>query len=284
MPIALSIILLSTIVISGTGYTWIRKQHQPKKVVLDDTKNAIKRIIQTGPHRDHLITRVIAEILGLSSDQPVGLKNFKVKQSEQVLRSLPMIQDVKLKCVRPDILYIDYVMRRPLAMLLDVENAAVDEEGHAFPFAPFYSPKSLPEIYLGLPGVEETFYQEPIHSESFSLAVDVLKLLKKVSLNHRFQIKRVDVSKAFHKSLGQREIVVQIKNQFSYLQQKPSAGFFYTLRLSPNHYPQSLGNYLILHKELTSKSDSFSCQVKEDERVIDLRLKETAFIEEIAKH
>lgn len=283
-PKALSFILLSTLLITGSGYSvlkWMKKEP-----ILNSLKEEryIEKIIQTGPHRDPLSTQTLAEILSLSIDKKTKLKEFDAKAAKEALLALPMIKQAKVELIQPNSVFIDYLMRSPIAMLYDYENIAVDEEGYLFPFAPFYSPKQLPEIYLGLEEREFNFFHKPMSRKDLILAIRVLKSLRKVALNRDFSVHRIDVSKAFEKSLGKREIIVQIKNKDSWLYQKKGSFYTYTLRLDPDHFAKNLGNYLNLHEELIAAQDLFGNKLKEDERVIDLRLEDTAYIEEIPRN
>lgn len=284
MPIthALIWIIVSTFLVTGGSYSILKKVKGRTPVPFEKVYS-ISKIIQTGPHRDHLTTAALAEVLCLSIDKPTLFKNFSTKEAESKLVKLPMIQSAKVHLVKQDILYIDYVMRTPIAILYDYENTALDEEGYAFPFYPYYSPKSLPEIYLGEER-DELLYEKPIETKSLALAFRVLRSLKKIALHQNFYIKRIDVSKAFEKSLGKKEIILQIYNKNHTLYLSPKSSFLYTLRLDPLNYAKNLGNYLMLHKELIALEKRYDYRIKEDERVIDLRIDNTAYIEEIERH
>ncbi|MCH9630330.1 MAG: hypothetical protein S4CHLAM37_03260 [Chlamydiia bacterium] len=281
---ALMWIIGSTILITGGTYSLLKNSANARKELSFDHAHVIRKIIQTGPHRDHLKTSILAEVLDLSCDDPRLTKRFNVKDAEKkLLKNLPMVKSAKLHIVKPDILYIDYMMRVPMAMLYDFENTAIDEEGYLFPFSPFYSPKSIPEIYLGMQA-EEASFDKPLKEEALLLATRVLKSLRKIALHQNFYIKRIDVSHAFERSLGKREIVLQLYSKNHTLYLSPKSSFLYSVRLDPSNYAKNLGDYLMLHKELVALEKLYDYKVKEDERVIDMRLDNTAYIEEIASN
>ncbi len=41
-------------------------------------------------------------------------------------------------------------MRTPYAYIGEFANTAIDKEGYLFPFRPFFTPKNLPILYIGL--------------------------------------------------------------------------------------------------------------------------------------
>nr|HNA62841.1 hypothetical protein [Rhabdochlamydiaceae bacterium] len=166
------------------------------------------------------------------------------------LLASPVIQEASVKLINPDTVYIDYTVRQPLAALSDFENTAIDENGIPFPISPFFTPKKLIQVYLGIP---QFFWNQPLTDSNTKLALTLLQLLEQLPL----EVRKIDVSQAFKGSLGQREIVMVIDEQ----------GFSKHLRLTPKNFAQELGNYLELRKELPLIP-----------QVIDLRIPQLAFI------
>lgn len=280
LPIALLWILGSTILFTGSSYSLMKFILRKDFQFFQKGTYYASKIIQTGPHRDHLSSRFLAEILDLSIDKPTKLSALDCKMAAEKLKSLPMIKEAKVKTIRPDIVYIDYVMRTPIAFLYDIQNAALDEYGCAFPFSPFYSPKQLPEIFLGLEVASADCFHRQIQGKKLDLAFDVLSMLKKIAFSWGFVIKRIDVSKAFEKSLGKKEIVLQLESKQHELYTMSKSHFSHILRINPENYAKSLGNYLILHKELMMEEGFYDYSFKKEDRVIDLRLENLAYIEE----
>jgi len=222
------------------GYDWLF--HPPPEM-----PHYVCRIIQTGPQRKPLATPYLAELMNLSADKPTLWKEFDAGQAEkQILRS-PVIREARVKAAKPDTVYIDYTVRKPVALLADFENMAFDEEGVVFPLTPFFSPKKLPEVYLG---IKRAQWGKEVSGHAMSLAQDLLKQLAAFPL----PVKRLDVSKAFASSLGRREVVMEVEGRL--------------LRLTPKNFAQEVGNYVELHKELSKEA-----------HVIDLRIPQLAFIE-----
>lgn len=193
----------------------------------------IRWIAQTGPLKEALKTDYLAELLSLSEDQP---RFLSVKEAEQILRSSPLIRKASVSLLNPETLYIDYTVRTPQFILGDVENLAVDQQGKTFPLSPFYTPKRLPTLYLG----------DGDHQEKQKIAKHLLQLLGE-------EVEFIDVSKSFHPSLGQREVVV---GRGTHL-----------LRLTPKHYEQELSRYQKIREEKERES-----------LIIDLRISSLAFI------
>lgn len=239
---ALAWIVGSLLLIPGAAY----KLWHPQPHV-----DYLCRVVQTGPQREALKTPYLAELIQLSADRPIIAQRFDPILAKRKLRSSPVIKDALVKVIKPDTVYIDYTVRQPIAWLYDFENVALDDEGVPFPIIPFFSPKKLPEVILGI----KTFnWAVPLKEEKATLALTLLKMMLEKSLN----IVRLDMTKAFAPSLGQREVVVVLVEN----------GFSKFLRLTPKNCAQEIGNYLELRPTLRPET-----------QVIDLRIPQLAFIE-----
>jgi len=248
---ALAWIVLSTLFVTGGTYRVVYggiKLYRKKRT---DSSYFLSRIVQTGPQKEALPTIYLAELMNLSADRPIHYGYFDPFLAEKKLRACPVIKEAQVHLVQPDTVYVDYTVRQPLAWLYDFENTAIDEEGTPFPVTPFFTPKNLPEIYLGL---DQITWNSPLEGKGIELALTLLKILAEV----RLPVRRLDLSHAFAPSLGQREIVLITEDH----------GFSRTLRFSLKNYAQELGNYLTLKSRLPPTS-----------QVIDLRLPQLAFIE-----
>ncbi len=210
------------------------------------------RIVQTGPQREALKTTYLAELMRISADRPVIVATFDPMLAQKRLLSCPIIKEAKVKLIAPDTVYVDYTVRQPIAWLYDFDNIALDEEGCPFPVSPFFTPKKLPEVYLG---IKNFYWGRPLKERNAELALTILQLLNRLSL----QVRRLDVSKALQPSLGRREVVLILDEQ----------GFSKTLRLTPKNFAQELGNYLELRSQLPAAS-----------QIIDLRIPQLAFIKD----
>jgi hypothetical protein len=269
-------ILFSTLLISGSVFVLLYYYKKQRVEGSIDSSERITAIVQTGPKKEALKTVYLAELMGISVDRPEPLFRFDVKRAEEKLLSSPVIKKASVKLLSSGTLYVDYTTREPQAWLYEYENTAIDEEGYLCPVYPFFSPKNLPEIYLGLPPFGQypvLGWNIPLKGKEIELAFSLLKLIKETEAEELIKIKRIDVSNAFSESYGMREIVLICEDRIG------NVPHTRLLRLSPKNYPQELGNYLKLREQLIEKERNSG----PTEKVIDLRLSKLAFIEERAK-
>lgn len=247
-----------------------RSHIKEKNKKLRSPAHFINSIIQTGPQKDALKTVYLAELLHLSFDRPLSIHNFDSEKAKSLLLRSPVIKEARVSLVPPQTIYIDYTVRQPIAILYDLENRGIDEEGHIFPLSPFFPPKKLPEIY---------FNELPPPGKSYDLARSIIKLLSKAP----FTIKRIDVSCAFANTYGKREIVLLLEDEI--LRKRAGKDEIFTfprlLRLNTKNYESQLGNYFNLRAELLAQE---SRELPESPmvfppKVIDLRLSNLAFVE-----
>lgn len=267
-----------------------------KKEKIQSKEYSITAIIQTGPEKEALKTCYLAELLDLSVDKPTNLYAFDVKKGEEKLLSSPLIQSAHIKKVLPNILYIDYEVKKPVASLGDYQNIAIDKDGYLFPMIPFFSPKELPEIYLGLPAFGEGedakgrkggLWKTPLQNQYLSLAFEILHFLEGSPWKEGMRVKRIDVSNAFSPSLGTREIVLFTEEELILHQgDSPLCCVFpKMLRLSPKEYAQQMNNFLSFRKTML---EDYRKQLSSSEgiqagrfstRIVDLRIPHLAFVE-----
>ncbi|MFI5334800.1 MAG: hypothetical protein ACHQT8_06550 [Chlamydiales bacterium] len=264
---AIFFLLLSTLVISGSGYFAIQQLFKKRGVAKKSKSNTITRIVQTGPKKEAIRTAYLAELLNLSQDRPVSTLHFKSMKAEELLLRSPVIKTAEVKVADPETLYIAYTVREPVAKLYDIENSALDEDGYLFPLSPFFAPKILPEIFLGLPQVKNLHWKVRIDHPNFKMGVELLRLLASAPYRDLFLVKRLDISQASHPSFGKREIVLLIEERF---QKKTPVQVF--LRLTPKNTLQELSNYLELRKELARMEET------RKEIVVDLRIPQLGFV------
>lgn len=285
---------LTTLTLSLGGYGLL---HQWRHARMSDPKYKIVAIVQTGPEREALKSAFLAELLDLSSDKFSSIYSFDVRRAEQKLLDCPLISQAKIKRIHPGTLYVDYAVRKPVAWLSDYQNTGIDREGCFFPIHPFYSPKNLPEIYLGLPSFETT--SEPLGHEAGAwkissdnkyllLAFDLLRLLSDSPWREGLRIKRIDVSNAFAASAGQREIVLLTEEELTIRENDRESVYQFPkiLRLPSKDYAQQLSNFLSLRRTILEDYKRQLCHVKTSEsltrfapRIIDLRIAQVAFVQ-----
>lgn len=300
-PHALAWIVGSTLIISGGGFALFKESLKFRQRAALDPQFAIRSIIQTGPQKEALKTEYLAEWLGISSDRPPSSQSFNLQQAKERLMQSPLIAQADVQLISPNTLYIDYTVRQPIAWLEDYDNVVIDKEGYLFPFRPFFSPKNLPSIYMGLApfGVPPSDGERPIaqwgvplKGKYIDIAFDILKLVTDVKVADLFCIKRIDVSNAFAESCGKREIVIMTEDLMIRNMQGKEVQFCFPriLRLSPKNYPQELSNYLKLRQQLLEEEKKINLTREEmtplvrlQETIIDFRLPNLAFIEEQKK-
>lgn len=295
---ALAWIVASTLPVSGGGYALIRHHMKTRAHESVDPAFAIRSMIQTGPQKEALKTEYLAELLGLSSDRPVSAKTFNLRSAEERLLHSPLISQGSVKLIPPNTLYVDYTVRQPIAWLEDYENVVVDREGYPFPFNPFFSPKNLPSIYLGLDSFgtspadpDKPFAQWGISlsGKYFSLALNILNIVTAPEVEGQFCVKRIDVSNAYAESYGTREIVLMTEDFIVQREVGKDVQFCFPriLRLSTKNYPRELGRYLKLRQQLLEKekkglslSEGGMMMGRQKEKIIDFRIQKLAFIED----
>lgn len=217
-------------------------------------ENEIKTIVQKTSSQDVLKCSYLAELLGLSSQKKTYLYRFNTKEAEDTLhQKAAQIKEVQIEKIKPHSLFVEYSLRQPIAYVADFANTAIDEEGILFPFAPFYTPKYLPEIYFG-----ESL--NPVWGTK--MGEKKMKLAKEIfSIFPPHAVLWVDLSKSFSSHLGEKEIVVELKNHL--------------LRLSPTEYKSEIANYLVLNRAYLKE--------KKENCIIDLRLPDVAFVTNVAE-
>lgn len=252
----------------------------------------IVAIMQAVSGSDELKTIYLAEMLGLSVDQPKNLYAFDLKEGKKKLLALPIIKDAFLKKIFPGTLQVNYQLRTPIAFLGEYTNTAIDRDRIVFPFKPFYTPKKLPEIYLGEENESnrnETSsliaWGTQLNDKYVVLAFELLDLINEQCLKEQLSLRTIDVSKAFALSCGQRQIVIVFEDCIEKIIDGHLILCIYPdiLRLSIENYRAQLANYLVLRKEVRKRDSQLISKFKEPivhakATVIDLRLSDLAFI------
>lgn len=207
---AIAFIALWTLLISGTatalwlGWCYLVCRQQ------GDNRYYITTIGQRCCAGEPIPTLFLAESLGLSIDIPVNLYHFDLERARASLLSFPAIKEALVHRMPPNTLWVEYSVRTPVALLADFTNIAVDFEGIPFALAPVFSPKILPQIFLGISEEEVLpFYKNILPQEELlhrlHLALDILKF---GDAGIERKLVWIDVSQAQAKSWGRRQIVL----------------------------------------------------------------------------
>lgn len=267
-------ILVSTLFISGSAFMgWLYYLHVRERRFNDD-QYRIVALVQSSSHADHLKTVYLAEILELSVDRPINLYQFNAKESAQTLLNNPLIKAAEIKKLLPGTLYIRYQMRTPCAYIGDFTNTVIDEEKYLFPFRPFFTPKRLPTLYLGLNKEECQWGSHLKHLSSIKLAFDLLSQFERLQQD-QFFLKQVDVSQAFADSYGQRQIIMELEENHAQASSE-GAPLVVFLRLSLDHAQQDLMNFYTLQKTFFEKKKE--ARLKKESVIFDFRIPHLAFI------
>lgn len=270
---ALIWILVSTLLISGSALMgWLYYLHMRERRLHDDQYRLVA-IVQSTPQAEALKTVYLAEILDLSLDRPVNLYQFSAKEAENTLLVHPLIKKATVKKILPGTIYIDYETRFPVAYLGDYLNTAIDEEGYLFPFRPFFTPKRLPVIYLGL-DQQEMAWGSCLKEQMLQLTWDVLREFDRLQLP-QFYLKQVDMTQAYAESYGQRQIVLIVEDINQDWKQAMDANSQVYLRLNTEDYAQNLRNFRTLY---LASFQQPALYLEGQPAIIDLRIPHLAFI------
>lgn len=267
------------------GYFIKKKQKQ-------DPFFNIVAIAQSTKEIQALKTAYLAELLNLSQDKPTNLYSFNSEEGKAKLLKSSLIKDAHIKKIKPGVIFVDYILRKPMAFLGDFSNTAIDEEGFLIPFKPFFTPKKLPEIVIGLSIWGETSKTDeeefakwgvPLQGPRASLALKIFKYIQNHHCSEDVALKRLDVSKAFALSYGRRQIVVILEEKIS----KEKALILSTriLRLSTKNYSKELANYESLRDYLKKRAfnqEGIKGVVHGTTFIIDLRAPQLAYVSEEA--
>lgn len=259
-------ICISTLLFSGSFISIFIYTEYQRSQRLNDPAYNIFAIVQSTSDNETLKTAFLVELLDLSVSHPTNIYQFNSKKAELTLCTCPLIQSARVKKIHPGIIAIDYSLRKPIAILADYSNTLIDAEGIPFPLKPFFTPKKLTKIYLGIENEGPFGWGAAIQDVRFQLAREILQAVSVLGRSLHTRISHIDVSKAFAPSYGERQIIL-IEEQELPL---PSRRI---LRLSTESYRQNLADYINLRKVLALQS-----------AVVDLRIPQLAYLLPVANN
>jgi hypothetical protein len=291
---AWKIILASVILVGSTAAFVIFLFNQWKENRAQNDKFWIEAIAQTCSENERLKTCYLAELLDLSVDRPCSLHQFDVREGQKKLLGSPLIKSAIVKKIPPRTIYVEYILRKPIAFSGDYTNTAIDIDGYAFPFKPFFTPKKLPEVYIGLSGFgtetsdgegEAGHWGCQLQGPRAKLALELYKLVLKHCCNENTHLLKIDTSKAYDLSYGQRQIVVVLEDTHFVGNYNHPVLWTYPkiLRLSAKRYRQELANYMALNKFLTDQTlkqnrEADKSLMELQPMIIDLRILDSGFV------
>lgn len=287
IPLALLWVLLSTLLISGSATVGWSYYQYLKHNRIHDPRYTITTVALTGPEPNQLPSGYLVELLGLSVDYPSNLYAWEVDAALKRVQASPLISEAVVKVISPGTVYVDYTARKPVAYLGDYSNTAIDARGYLFPMEPFFTPKKLPILTLGLPldlAPEELWGQQRA-VDRFHLAMAFLQTAQSLICNSNCRIVKIDVSKADAQSYGRRQIIVAVEEMVeSAAEQSTILRYYpYVLRLRTRDYEQALRQFLALRPRLwetIAPSTSEGPMVRYPVTIVDLRLPDLAYIQE----
>jgi len=277
-------IFFSTLIISGLNFLIFREVKKYRKEKYISKKYNIKTICQN--KNDILDANYLAEIMNLSSDKASNIFLFDENKAKENLLFTPFIKNANIFKIKPNCLYVDYQIRKPLALLYDFENVAIDEDGYVFPIKPFYKDHDLCSIYIGLDNFEGF---NRIETDQTVLTLNILKKIIQSGFADLVKLKILDTSRLQHLSYGKREIVLSIEEEIEIIknQKKINLIFPKILRLAENNYLEQIANYLSLREKIMKDYENQIKNINEDNDVVffkpktvDLRISKLAFIDQ----
>jgi len=217
---------LSICIVSLPVYLYLFVQKEKTPIYLTT-------LIQKTHGLDSVSARFFSDYLGLYPyGMPLKIKRLDAKKIEKKLRDFPIFQDVDVEFTPQGELLVTYDLRKPLFYLRDYNNCALDFEGRVLPLVPFYSPKKLPHIYLGL---QRLLWNQ---SHDIELASSIIRYFNHDRLQ-LFELKLIDLSKLKALVPSHREVILTLS----------ISGHLHYLRINPGHWHRALNRYIRLFEE-----------------------------------
>lgn len=160
------------------------------------------------------------------------LSKLDEKKIEQKLKEFPIFEKIQAHIIRTGELEIAYDLKKTQFLLADFTNLAIDPKGFIFPLKPFFPPKKIPQVYLGIQKVDWKI------KNNIKKALEIQAFLEQI-LDDGIEIELIDLAKQEHPVASLKQIVVTLNYQ----------GIKHYLRLSPDHLEKALLRYLALYKE-----------------------------------
>lgn len=177
-----------------------------------DPEYGISSFILLPKTDEALPARYFAEKLDLSLDHPTNMYLFDVQAKMHALEAEPIIRSIELKLFTPGILAIRYQARTPYLYLADYQNTAVDIEGVRIPYAPFFTPRRLPQLYCGQSD-ETQIWGAQIDPKYWQVVQKILELTAVIPKTFGMSLQQIDLSRMHLKDAGSREIILQVDEE-----------------------------------------------------------------------
>lgn len=231
----LLIIVVSCCVISLPAYLFLFGEKKYEATILTT-------LIQKTPTVNALSPRFFSNYLGLRPQgRNIAIRKLDIQKINKKLKAFPIFKTIEAEFTKEGQLLVNYHLRNPHFSLKDYTNCGVDEEGFIIPLTSFYTPKKLPQIYLGL---EELSFTK---SHDTQIANQIIDFFRKNRLD-QLTVSLIDLSKTNRMLKSHKEVIVIIE----FLDKK------HYLRIHPENVDKALARYISLFKEPSVKSIIFN--------------------------
>ncbi len=199
----------------------------------EDPAYQLAAIIQTGPEVEVLPTGYLEELLGLSQDHPINLYRLPLASLTDRLLASPCIAKAQVHRVPPKAIKICYEARQPVAICSDLRNALIDAEGVLLPYQPYFRPRRLPQVYLGILHPEPRMRSSEIWGKRIptKLAQQTHQILTHGLWGH-LELLWLDLSHSLDENMAARQIIAKCR--------LPNMGTQCWIRLASSHWQEGL--------------------------------------------
>lgn len=217
----------------------------PAYLFLFGKKNLPSRLLTTleqkTPTINSLSPRFFSNYLGLKpGGHSLNIQKLDINKISSKLKQFPIFKQIDAEFTSQGSLLVSYELRTPIYRLNDFSNCGVDVEGRLMPLVPFYSPKNLPFLYLGLDDVKWE------QSQSVDFANQIVDFFNQNGLD-RLEIIMIDLSRLKSPLKSHREVIVTVR----FLDK------IHYLRINANFLNKALSRYASLFKEPKLKDKLF---------------------------
>jgi hypothetical protein len=222
----------------GAAISWIAWQ-QVLFNRAQDPSFAVQALVQTGPEVEALPTAYLAEMLQLTTDQPANLYQLYLPALRSKLLRCPCIAQASLQRLGSNTLQVTYTARQPIARLADLQNSLLSADGALLPYQPFYRPRRLPTVLIGLQSqavenLGKRVWGRSVPPEIQNLANQILTH----PLWNELELTWLDLSQAFDPDYSRAEVIIRCQTQ--------QQGHSFWVRLSPRMWEEGLSHLACL--------------------------------------
>lgn len=197
------------------------------------TSTRLTTLIQKTPTIQTLSPRFFSNYLGLNPcGKNIDIRKLDITKINKKLKQFPIFKNIHAEFTKDKELLLSYHLRNPCYLLKDYSNCAIDEEGYVIPLNPYYSPKKLPYLYIG---IAELSWSQSYHIDLAHQVVDFF-------INHKIDqlsIAMIDLSRMRSNIKSHHEVIVTVE----FLDK------VHYLRLNPANIEKALTRYVSLFKE-----------------------------------